>query len=977
MIATRRILLSLLFCCFFLLVAGQSGWKHIEGMPCEETYSITQDSEGFMWFGTRLGLIRYDGYRQLMLRNDMEHPRAFSSCDIRSLKADKHGKVFAGSFFGLNTLDCRTFHPETTHFNPNDFISCIHSSSNGDVWIGTGQGLYVKRNGKPVQHIASLTMYPINGLEETADHSILTITDGLGVCIIHPQTLGVKIVRDSKDKHPLCAASDQQGNVWIGTDHHGIFLLKNGTLTPVNSPTDCRINTMVYSRTLSNWVIGTDHGIYLGREYRWKHELPQQQVNHLFDDAAGNLWASTSGLGIWFKRMQKQSFLLGGTSFAQHTTPIMAQFVLSNLADTTLLQPHRGINSVFSDGSRHTYIGTQHDGFFVYRNGKLIRHLNRENTPWLRTNDCYAFIPIAKNQTALTSWNGLYIFNPNRFEGRYLSHIGKSDIRNMHTLSGCMIGKHDMWLGLVGGIARVKFGKCFGDGAVLTLYNQVNKKGIYAPKSIDEITDKRILTGDYQLGGVYRIVQDSEGRIWACTSEPGLLRYDEVKDCFISVSASLGIQGDNVHSLDIDSGGNFWMTTNYGILQLRIDNKDKVVYRRLYTPQDGLSTHYYGNTLSSQMADGSVCFINQNQFIQAQATRHNNTYDGLLARITDISINGKQISDSISSALTKRTTRLTLTHRQNNLSVSLSALAYGEEQNVCYAYQLEGVDACYRFTENGENTLYYNQLQPGSYILKYGVADAALQGPEHVQELKLEILQPIWWRWWAKLIYILCAFASGGFIIYSLRERSRKKHQLEILQIEKRNIDEQYEKMTRFYTRVIHEFMTPVTLMSEMTHQLQQRVRPALQASLFMLASQTDKLLEAMNNLRDVKDDATVQTALIKAKEMAQTDRDFLRRCTESVNRHIDDENYTHQVMMDEVGTSHATLYRRLKALTGMDATSFIRSIRMKAACQILSQERNIRIAELAERVGYSNPKYFSTCFKKDFGISPSEYKEA
>ena len=56
-----------------------------------------------------------------------------------------------------------------------------------------------------------------------------------------------------------------------------------------------------------------------------------------------------------------------------------------------------------------------------------------------------------------------------------------------------------------------------------------------------------------------------------------------------------------------------------------------------------------------------------------------------------------------------------------------------------------------------------------------------------------------------------------------------------------------------------------------------------------------------------------------------------------------------------------------------MDATSFIRSIRMRAAYQILSANPNIRISELSERVGYNNPRYFSTCFKNEFGVTPRE----
>lgn len=180
----------------------------------------------------------------------------------------------------------------------------------------------------------------------------------------------------------------------------------------------------------------------------------------------------------------------------------------------------------------------------------------------------------------------------------------------------------------------------------------------------------------------------------------------------------------------------------------------------------------------------------------------------------------------------------------------------------------------------------------------------------------------------------------------------------------------------QFYTRAFHELTTPLTLLSDLTHSLHERVRPSLQATLFMLTTQVDKLKDAMSNMADVNDDAMAHEALQKAKEMTRVDQDFLRKCTESVNNHIADADYSHQIMMEEVGASHATLYRKLKALTGMDTTSFIRSIRLRAACQLMKQMPNIRISELAERVGYSNPQYFATCFRKEFGMTPREYME-
>jgi AraC-like DNA-binding protein len=194
------------------------------------------------------------------------------------------------------------------------------------------------------------------------------------------------------------------------------------------------------------------------------------------------------------------------------------------------------------------------------------------------------------------------------------------------------------------------------------------------------------------------------------------------------------------------------------------------------------------------------------------------------------------------------------------------------------------------------------------------------------------------------------------------------------LTIEKAQQEEFYRRRMNFYVKALHEFMTPLTLMSEMVHNLHNKVRPSLQSTLFMLTNQTDRLIEVLNTIIDTKEEMSAHEILQKAKEMTQVDRDFLYRCTESVNKHLADVEYSHQIMMQEVGASHATLYRKLKAMTGMDATTYIRSIRMRAACQILANEPNIRINELAERVGYSNPRYFSTCFKKEFGVTPREY---
>lgn len=975
-----RTYLSILFISICMWADAALTWKHIEGMPCEETYAITEDSHHFMWFGTRLGLIRYDGYQMQIHRNDTDNPHAFSSCDIRSLASDENGMIYAGTFFGVNNFNTLTQHTTSRHFHPNDFVGAIITDSDNNLWVGTGCGLYIIKKGHlQVRSIPSLHDAHIIDLIQIKDNSVIILTERHGIYITHAKTLRCSYIEGSKEIQPLSIAQGNKGDIWIGTRHNGLYSLKGLHLSPTGMLKGINIEATLYSNRRKSLIIGTEQGIYVQTTDSVPAlTLPGLQINNLYEDTRGNLWASAIGRGIWFCSNETQMFHTTTYGFCQRTTPIMAQFAITNSNDTLPLGKHKNINSVYADTQGYTFIGTQHDGIYIYRSGTLTHNLTKSNTPWLKTNECYAFIPIDSEHVVMTSWNGLYLFNPRTLQGKNIIRIGCSDISNMHTLSGSLTHDHTLWLGLVGGIAQIRFkGHNLEEGS-LTLYTHLDKPGITNPHDVSQLTDQHADEGNYQLGGIYRIVQDSHRRLWACTSEPGLLRLDKQHDCFSSVSHKMGIDGDNVHSLDIDNNGYLWFTTNYGILQLSLDAKDRIRYRRLYTRQDGLPTNYYGSTISSRLSDGTVCFVNQDYFITTRSSRRTAQVPLSHVYITDMQVDGishlphKTWSDKEST----HTKPVTLSHRQNNLTISFSALAYGNEQTIRYAYQLVGIDHCFRYTKNGQCHIYYSQLPPGTYTLRYGVADPSLQHPLHIQEISIHILQPLWWCWWARIIYAFIFIVIGLLIIHYVRERNHKRHQMEILEIEKQNINTQYQKMTQFYTRVIHDFLTPVTLISDLAHQLQQQVRPTLQATVFMLSSQTDKLLEAMSNTRDVKDDASIKEAMAQAREMTQTDKEFLRRCTESVNRHISDESYSHQTMMNEVGASHATLYRKLKALTGMDATSFIRSIRLRAACQILSEEPTIRIGELALRVGYSNPKYFSTCFKKDFGMSPKEYQE-
>ena len=100
-----------------------------------------------------------------------------------------------------------------------------------------------------------------------------------------------------------------------------------------------------------------------------------------------------------------------------------------------------------------------------------------------------------------------------------------------------------------------------------------------------------------------------------------------------------------------------------------------------------------------------------------------------------------------------------------------------------------------------------------------------------------------------------------------------------------------------------------------------------------------------------------------------------MERIVKCINEHIGDSTFNVEVLCQEVGISRANLHRKMKALAGISSSDFIRNIRMEQAARLLSEQK-LNITQVAYAVGYSNLSYFSTAFKKHFGISPTEYVE-
>lgn len=138
-----------------------------------------------------------------------------------------------------------------------------------------------------------------------------------------------------------------------------------------------------------------------------------------------------------------------------------------------------------------------------------------------------------------------------------------------------------------------------------------------------------------------------------------------------------------------------------------------------------------------------------------------------------------------------------------------------------------------------------------------------------------------------------------------------------------------------------------------------------------------DNIIENRQRIQhDFQTQLLTETAQPTEAHYVSADQDFLNRAIECVNVHISDADYDREQFASDMGASSSTLYNKLRSITGMSVSSFMRNIRMKAASDIVRQKPDIRVSDLAYKVGFRDPKYFATIFKKEFGMQPKEYIE-
>lgn len=907
---------SLIFCCLVNQVYGQLAFDHLSvnnGLSQSTVLSICKDSRGYMWFGTRDCLNRYDGKQVKIYHNDPKNPHSISTDDyIYALAEDRERNLWVGTQNGLNRYIPEKDAFERISYNAkdpggisNNSILSIYADRKGRVWFGTDLGLNVLEKGSSR---VFKKIYKQNGLAGNSIYAILEdrkgniwvgTTTGLSQISIRNGQYQIRsFYRQPGDASSLSGnsirtiAEDEKGRIWIGTEADGIslFLPETSTfqrfrysaLQPDGLSND--IIRKIMPDTKGNLWIATMNGLnVLDTEHfrfsLYQHDpdnrksLSDNSIKMIYQDDKGSIWMGT---------------MFGGVNVTHRNTIPFTVLKYSKYRNSI----SSDISSVIEGDQDHNlWIGTEGQGlnFYNTHTGLFKKYVNNPRDPGsLSNNTIKAIFKDSKNRI----WIGLYQggleqFIPSTGEFKhyppgvkgpsqgYISSIHEDDQGRL------LLGTSSKGLNIFDPeresfqVINDEPGKGLKlSSSYIRFAYQDTKKNLWVgtPKGLNLLRPgakqfEVFLKAETQKGSlsanqVTCIWEDRAGNIWLGTLRGGLNRYLPASKSFVSYTLTDGLASNNIIDILDDNEGNLWISTDRGLS--KFDPKRKVF--KNYNTGDGLPTNEfnvnsaykdYQGKLYFGSYDGLVVFtpqeITENTFLPRTV------FAGLKLFNKPVTIDGE---DGLLKQDISLTRSITFAADQNIFTFDFVALNYIQPQRNRYAYQLEGFEKDWNYVSNPSAT--YTNLPSGKYkLMVKGSNNDGLWSKEPTI-MEIRILPPLWQTWWAYLLYI----AAGSTLLYFVLRFTRRQQKLESeLYYEHLNSERQqelYQLKLDFFTRISHEIRTPLTLIFAPLEKLIKITTEnnAVSDQLHNIKRNTDRLVRLISELLDFRKIESGNTSL-------------------------------------------------------------------------------------------------------------------
>ncbi|MDR2951478.1 MAG: response regulator [Prevotella sp.] len=840
----------LIFCTSNLLSQENSNFhfKKIQvddGLSESAIYCIMQDMKGFMWFGTKDGLNRYDGYNFRIFRNNPHNTQSIGNNFIRCIAEGGTNTLYIGTDAGLyimNTID-ESFSKVTMKtdkgIDVTSAVNALHVDKNGNVWIGSmTQGIFIYNPKGQVLKAVELEKYHLG---QNAAWSIISDKSGtiwvgtrLGLLRYNANTEKLEAIegmfstQDNSKHEILCILDDDKGNLWLGTWDDGMRLYNKQTNEYISLyGLDSRSYYITHVRSIFQYtdkslLIGSDDGLYLfdlEKEIikrvdvpQLTHSLSDQNIYSIAKDRENGIWIGTYFGGVNYLNTSLINIetyypdvvhgLLSGKAVSQFCEDDAGNIWIAtedggvNFFDTKTKKITQPIQTTYHNthallfDNENLWIGTFSRGIDVYntRTKSLINLRNSAKDENTLNDDCiFSLYKTKKGDIYAGTPVGLNKYNRN-----------DNSFTRITEANGFI---YDMKEDDYGNLWVATYGL-----GALRLDIKNNKWINY-----DTIQSRNNPIVGSKLTGIYidnkkRVIFSSEGR--------GIFIYDYKTDNFKNISEVDGLPNNVIYGVLDDPFGNLWISSNKGLVCFDTSNPRDF---KLYNKADGLQSNQFNYKSSYKTRDGKFYFggINGfNSFFPKDLSESKNRIVPSI-EITQINLldnSDPELEKEIQTNLNKKE-QIELPYNKSSFTISYVSLSYISQAKNQYAYKLEGVDTEWNYAGNNKSVTYVS-LSPGKYLFKVKASNNDGLWNDQGTEIEIEILPPFWLSLPAKMFYLLINLLIVYFIAsyYLKKTKQKQQQQLENFKTEQETLA--FKSKIEFFTTIAHEIRTPLSLIS-------------------------------------------------------------------------------------------------------------------------------------------------------------------
>ena len=940
------------------------------GLPHNNVSDIFRDSNGFLWISTYGGgLVRYDGYDMMAPRLDL------NSKSCRSITEDNFHRLWVAFDEGINIIDLMTMksvipnHAELRKLLSqssirtyrdaigriwiiNDLqISLVSFTSQGEIdkiynyphpwrmldiaicdvegngkpWLGIDGGLYrlVEKDGKLVREEISALLKPLQGHYITdilRRHNEVWITTNMGLYRFDPYQQ--KLFEYHHSIAPGALSHVFLSSLAVTADNR----LLVGSLGGVNIYDD-------QTDSFTAWT--TESSIPLKSDFV-----------HCIREYQGQIWIGTESGGIVC--LSPRRLLLRNSV---HT------------ADTRSLSPN-AVNAMYVEPNGQLWVGTVEGGLNLREPGSLSYIHYTTSNSGLSHNSVSALAADKYGKLWIGTWGGgLCVTN------RQGSHqVSRLELPGDYPWLTNFVGalaidsiNDGLWIGSNAGLFYYDFKTrqieepfegcrsvtgCIGaivdrDGFLwmgcmqgLRVVDLNSGRNGHRPFKTEGITHKLDEQNSRIVDKISSFYQTKDGTLWLGSNGYGLYRL--VKDAkdprghFVALTTEDGLAFGGVKGIVEDLNGHLWVTTQNG---LSVYDPKTHIFSNYFENEGLINQHFYWN--SAMRDDSGVIYLgSEGGLIEVLGENTESKPKGklvfthLMVDNQDVMPDGEYLSEDISIA-----SSIQLRESNRSFSISFSALDYGNEEQTMFSYRMKGLEDEWNTLMLGEHSVRYNALPAGRYVFEVRYLSAA--STDHFETASIEVVvKPAFWNsWWFRLLLILLVVV---LVIYGYNRR--------VAELKRREA----EQLLNPIREVLEE--------SEDPRKLQVRIRTIL--------DNQERYMKSVSK--------SVEADL---EEVQKNTKPFMERVMEIMEKNYMDSEFGVQEFCDALGMSRSVASKHLNAEAGVPVGQFIRNYRLNMAKEMLSSKTgNRNITEIAYAVGFNDPKYFTRCFTKQFGMNPSSW---